>query len=49
MGTYVPATMAGKDGDGWGGAVETPPTHAGLSGVCGAWFGADWVVIVAGG
>lgn len=35
MGTYVPDTMKGKDNDGWGGAIETPPSHAGLSGVIG--------------
>lgn len=39
MGTYVPDTMKGKENDGWGGAIETPPSHAGLSGVIGACVG----------
>ncbi len=33
MGTYVPDFMAGALKDGYGGAIETPPSHAGLAGV----------------
>jgi len=31
MGTYVSDFMGGEMKDGWGGAIETPPSHAGLA------------------
>jgi len=37
MGTYIPDFMGGGGRDGWGGAIETPPNHAGLAGVIAPW------------
>ena len=37
MGTYIPDFMKGGGRDGWGGAIETPPNHAGLAGVIAPW------------